>query len=1557
MRSFRRRTPRSRTISAASRRHCPSSMGRTGRRARSIELLEPRLFLANQPLITEFAASNGALLDGDGLSPDWIEIHNPTSQAINLAGWHLTDEADNLDKWTFPAAPQSNLDPGEYLIVFASNENIETYVDPAGYLHTDFSLSDNGEYLALTDPSQNIIHEYAPGYPRQVFDVSYGLLPNTSVVTLIGDSHPTSALVPTNSSLDATSVNVPPAWTLRTYNDGSWPSTTVGPAVGLDFGDDAPPGTANGTVQPGLIGFDLTDSDQNGVLDGTIFEGGPPNWPAAEQPPKALDNISSTKWLAFLAEGAPYGFRFANGQRHAVNAYTITSANDAPNRDPYAWTLSGSNDGVNYTLIDTRSAQTFTDRFQTRLYEFSNTAAYEYYRFDFKTKFGVTGLEVDRPSANAIQVAEIELFVRGPVDFNPHINLNVQSAYTPQKTSVYQRVEFEVADPASLLSLTLEMDYDDGIIVYLNGKRVAAANAPSATTLPTFQTNATSQRGNAAALIPQTFDLSPHLGELVAGTNVLAIHVLNVNDASQDLLSKPQLLARKLNDDSLIPVYMADPTPGALNVSGYVGLVEPPQFSVEHGFYSSPFQLAITTATPSAQIYYTTDGSAPLPTNGTLYTAPITIDRTRTIRADVFRDGWLSADSITNTYIFINEIVRQNYQAVINAGFPASWGGVAADYDLDPDVIGNFNTAGNPIGGDRYNGIYAATIKNDLLAVPTMSIVADMDDMFGPNGIYTNSTMEGVGSERAVSIELINPDGSTGFQVEAGIEIHGGAFKSHGLSRKHSFRLKFKGEYEGNTELEFPLFGNDAATSFDSIVLRMDSNDGYAWDAAGTAAQYARDEWGRRAQADLGQHSVHGTRVHLYINGVYWGIYNPVERADASFSASYYGGEKHEWDATNSGDPVDGNMTAWNTLVSLSQAVSSAATEAAKTAAYMKVLGLNPDGTDNASFETYLDAVNYADYLMVNFYGGNVDWPHRNWYASRLRGPDSQGFVFHNWDFETALDLAGSSVNTNNTGVTAGAAAPYSSLKSSQEFRVLFGDRVHRAFFNNGPLTSANSIARYQEVVAELQQIIVAESARWGDMHRTSSQLPYTKANWQAEILNVTNNFLTQRNNIFLNQLRTASLYPNVVAPTFSQHGGQVPSGYNLSITAPAGAIWYTVDGSDPRAIGGAVSPTARQYTGTPLNITGGITVRARALTAGQWSALNEADFATDVSNLRITELNYNPAAYPGVTDPQDIEFFEVLNTGSQLVSLNGVQIGGFADDPYTFANGLTLAGGQRIIVARDPAVFQFVYGPDFNVAPDGFDLRNLSNGGELVTLLGPLGEVLQSFTYGSTTPWPSEPDGFGPTLEIINPLGDSTSPANWRASFAPGGSPGTNGVVGDYDGNNIVEEADYQLWRSSYDLTVPRGTGADGNRNGIIDTADFIVWRKAFNAAPAIGASTIAAASVSSNGGFVSISPVGGVSDADINAETQRSVISAMESLATFPRPGKARFNSPARRDLPRDVGSDPLRDAALLAALELGVPTPVDSESIFALNSDVPRGDETIEWIDEAFESLTLL
>lgn len=1127
----------------------------------------------------------------------------------------------------------------------------------------------------------------------------------------------------------------------------------------------------------GPIGGDLTDPEDDGVLAG-VFSVGNANSPGGEEPFRALDNTTSTKWLSFAPSGTFYQFQFDAGPT-LVNSYTISSANDEPNRDPYSWTLSGSNDGTNFSIVDTRNSQDFAGRFETQLFEFENSTSYEFYRFDFQTEFGATG--GNQP--NSIQLSEIELFSNGPVDFAEFIDIDVETDWNAHQTSLYQRIDFEVDDPSSLSTLLLNLQYDDGFVAYLNGSRVAES---AATVAVDFNSNATSRRANDDAVTSESFDISALLDQVVAGTNVLAIQGLNVEDSSADLLLRSELLATELIDVQYVPGFYAQPTPGSVNGDGLEGFVADTEFSAERGFYDSAFQLQLSTPTSGADIYYTTNGEAPTAANGLLYTSAITIDQTTTLRAVAVQDGFLDSNIGTQTYLFVNDVVSQDYQSTLDAGFPTSWGGASPDYGIDAQVIGNFDSSGNSTGGDLFGGTYAATIKDDLKAIPTLSIVMDVDDMFGPNGIYSTPTASGVAWERATSVELIQPDGSTGFQVDAGIRIQGGAFRRDDLSKKHSLRLLFKSEY-GPSKLNFPFFGADAVDEFDTITLRMDSNDGWAWSSAGDQPQYARDEFGRQTQLALGQAGSHGNRMNLYINGVYWGMYNPVERPDASFSANYYGGKRSEWDAINAGSVVDGDLTTWNTLGNLAQSVTNASSESARTAAYMFLQGKNPDGSDHPTAENYLDVDNYIDYMLVNFYGGNVDWPHRNWFASRQRGPESTGFKFHIWDMESALGLI-SSISTNRTGASGHVAEPYNDLRSSEEFRIRFADRAHRALFNDGALTTENTVSRYQSIIAEIDQAIVAESARWGDMHRS---FPHTKAEWTNESNQVINNFLTGRSAVLLNQLRSAGLYSSVDAAVFNQHGGPVASGFDVVLTNSngTGTIYYTTDGTDPRLIGGAVSSSASSYS-SPVPINAAATIKARVLSGGQWSALEEATFTVaplaSSSSLRITEINYNPHEAnltPGLgeldVNNDDFEFLELQNVSTETIDLAGVQFMevpvGTNNEGIVFAFGQqTLAPGEYVLVVEDQAAFDSRYGLGKNIA--GEYSGRLANGGETLTLLAADDTVIQQFAYNDN--WEFRTDGAGSSLVVIDTNESYNSASNWRASTSFGGTPAADPVA-----------------------------------------------------------------------------------------------------------------------------------------------------------------------------------
>ena len=133
-------------------------------------MLEARQLLTAAPIISEFMASNrDTLNDAYGESSDWIELFNAGDMTADLTDWYLTDDAEDLTKWRFPA---TTLDAGAYLVVFASDKNRTTGQE----LHTNFKLAGNGEFLALVEADgATLASSFAPAYPPQRADYSYGL--------------------------------------------------------------------------------------------------------------------------------------------------------------------------------------------------------------------------------------------------------------------------------------------------------------------------------------------------------------------------------------------------------------------------------------------------------------------------------------------------------------------------------------------------------------------------------------------------------------------------------------------------------------------------------------------------------------------------------------------------------------------------------------------------------------------------------------------------------------------------------------------------------------------------------------------------------------------------------------------------------------------------------------------------------------------------------------------------------------------------------------------------------------------------------------------------------------------------------------------------------------------------------------------------------------------------------------------------------------------------------------------------------------------------------------
>ncbi|MCX6903937.1 MAG: lamin tail domain-containing protein, partial [Verrucomicrobia bacterium] len=175
-------------------------------------------------VISEFMANNSrTLADENGDFSDWIELFNLGSSPVNLAGWQLTDHLSRLDKWTFPA---TNINPGQFLIVWASNKDRRT---PGAPLHTNFRLEASpGEYLALVRPDDSIATEFRPAYPPQVQDVSYGFFSQIEYPVLVPTGAVARLLVPANDDLGALWIGAN-----EPFDDRAWTSGRTG--VGFTF--------------------------------------------------------------------------------------------------------------------------------------------------------------------------------------------------------------------------------------------------------------------------------------------------------------------------------------------------------------------------------------------------------------------------------------------------------------------------------------------------------------------------------------------------------------------------------------------------------------------------------------------------------------------------------------------------------------------------------------------------------------------------------------------------------------------------------------------------------------------------------------------------------------------------------------------------------------------------------------------------------------------------------------------------------------------------------------------------------------------------------------------------------------------------------------------------------------------------------------------------------------------------------------------------------------------------------------------------------------------------
>ncbi|MHB1309490.1 MAG: CotH kinase family protein, partial [Limisphaerales bacterium] len=1130
------------------------------------------------PVISEFMAANQrSLSDENGEFSDWIELHNPGAERVYLLGWSLTDDPDLPRKWLFP---ERFIEPDGYLLVFASGTNRVGLTN----LHANFRLDASGEYLGLFPPDAvSAVSEFRPAFPPQEPDVSFGVPAAGRTIDLLSGA-PVSVLIPSKAE------ELSPDWAAPGFVPG--PLWQRGAGLGVGF--DAVPAAPGGDLNLALSGTAFQSSTGFGFGADFAIDGDSSTFTHTGSD----DNASS--WWVDLGKTVEVRRIVLRNRENCCGSRLRDLTVELLGADGQV--VIWSSELLNPENLLGSPAAIVLDFLELNLGPIPARTV----RVTRTPDPDLSGGDGNDDEDNVLSLGEVEVYGVETLSFGPLIRMDLGASMSGRSSSAFVRVPFILDDPDAVRSLRLYLRYDDGVIVQLNGTSVTSLNAPETAS---WDSSALGKRVKSAVFEPGELDLETHRSAWKPGTNWLALQGLNASITDPDFLVEARLVA--VTDGVVRGAYFELATPGAANEGTWnLGQVADTTFSVKRGRRTAPFDLSIATDTPGAEVRYTLDGSVPGVSRGQVYTGPIRLERTTVVRAAAFKDNFRPTDVDTHTYVFLDDVVTQSSNP---PGFPARWAGVNADYAMDPRIT--------------QAPEYAGRMAESLTAVPTLALTTETDDLFGATrGIYANPERNGVSWERPASMEWIDEEGAGRFQVDCGLRIQGGYFRDRNVTQKHSFRVLFKDVY-GPGKLREDLFREfGAAREFDTLVLRAGANDGYAWDAARDTEQFLRDEFGRRSSLAMGQPSVRGRFVHLYLNGLYWGLYNLTERPAEDFSATYLGGVPEDWDAINSGEVKSGSLETWNAFLGAVRAVRTLAD-------YQRLKGLNPEGDRNESFPEYLDAPNYLDYMLLNIWGGNWDWPNKNFWFGRHRGGLAGGFKFYLWDFENTMgnnrDRSPLTMVAPRAGITGSwVGEPHDRLRGFGEYRIEFADRVHRHFFGRGALTPSALTALYRELADLVEPAVIAETARWGDDHFST---PQDLTDWRRERDWILGTYLPQRTGIVLAQLRSAGLYPQTDAPGLSPPGGPVSPQSPVRLSTTASEVFYTTNGVDPRLPGGAVHPEAIRvaFTGgggpppDPGLIRSGRTWRYLDDGSDAGTAWREVEFADDSWRSGPSPLGY----------------------------------------------------------------------------------------------------------------------------------------------------------------------------------------------------------------------------------------------------------------------------------------------------------------------------------------------
>ena len=1037
----------------------------------------------------------------------------------------------------------------------------------------------------------------------------------------------------------------------------------------------------------------------------------------------------------------------------------------------------------------------------------------------------------------------------------------IKTKIPSSKRVIWVRKKFSVKDHRTLAYLILRIQFDDGFIAYLNGKKVVSFNAPDK---PRYNSYATKNNNDVSFM---DFDLSEYTRLLKAGeNNLLAVQAFDNRTDRKEFFVMPTLIGgRSEVIDPTRREFLTLPTPGRLNTGQAQAQAGEPVFSRPSSSFSSSMSITLKPAVEGEIIRYSTNGSVPN-SSSKKYKAAIRITKSTLICARCFTKDGVGGPPITHEYLQIASNARKftsNLPVVVIENFKGG--------SISSDPYKNAYMSIYEPGGDKRTSLMDAPTLGTRVGIkirgsstqnrPKKAFTIEARDDFGedrdisPLGLpeesdwilYAAYNFDRALIRNALVYELSNQIGRYAVRTrfcEVFVNTNGGALSYNDYVGVYSFMEKIK---RNKNRVNITRIGSDDSSDPEitgGYIFKIDRPDpgDSGFSAGGQGIKWVEPKEGRVTAKQSGyvraylntmyKNLSHRTKYEEYIDPLSWVDHHMLneftKNPDGFRLSTYFFKDRNKrveygpvWDFDRTmGCDDDGraaNPVGWSGSYLhgwWSRVVRNKAFKELYAQRWGEVRGevmteKNIFSIIDGWEELLGEAAkrNFTKWRLVNTRTGfqTEIKQLKTWISQRLAWMDTQ--------FD--------SIPSPLLSMTEGAALPGFELgvraKSDEVYYTTDGTdpRMPDGAINpratrlgqaeTEPIIPKDSEWKYLDTGTKLDKVdwtaLEYDDSGWksgkaelgyGDGDEATAvdrgPDPSTKFHTTIYFRKEFQMGESDEKSMFIKLLRDdgAVVYLNgeELLRSNMRSGIIRYSSYTSKRNSSKDSrVFFPYFLETPKFINGRnvfavevhrgsrydkdlsfnFEASIMDSSGTPVLIDETSTIIVRAKSGETWSAPSTASIVISPSAaLKITELMYNPA------DGKTFEFIELKNIGGTTLDLAGVSLSGVR---FTFDEG-TLAPWQSgvLIPNDDPEAFIAKY-PNAPIL--GTYGGSLSNSGEELRLLDSDGQIVYSVNYSAESPWPSEADGNGSSLELVSSLGSERNPANWRASLVPGGTPG----------------------------------------------------------------------------------------------------------------------------------------------------------------------------------------